>query len=226
MDRKNEPRVMSGVDVDASDDQEDITTILATSVEAVPVTVDIDGNDEYQQQYYTIRPITADANSLRKGGGGGGGSGDDNDDAFHEEGGFDCLLCGDTTIYRLNPGRNKTNLFMSLCGNSYMDLRHSISMTSSQNKDSVLENDHHPVTEQEQEQQLVYNITSVRLCGDIRMLVPPGTIIRVRRVLLCGNRDIRIDDVDEATIRAAKVTVNILILCGNIIVRSNERDLE
>merc|ERR1712151_303328 len=61
----------------------------------------------------------------------------------------------------------------------------------------------------------------LRFCGNVDVLVPRGTHVVVRRMLLCGNRDIVLDD-DETLLRPkSRLTLTILSLCGNVRVRNH-----
>ncbi|KAL3902297.1 MAG: hypothetical protein SGILL_010873 [Bacillariaceae sp.] len=74
-----------------------------------------------------------------------------------QDSGFDCLLCGDVKVKRIRPG---ANVFLSLCGDVYIDMR---------------EEDYPPGS--------TFNIHILRLCGNVRMIVPRGTLVRARRLL-------------------------------------------
>ena len=71
--------------------------------------------------------------------------------------GFDCLLCGDVRVKRIRPG---SNVFLSLCGDVFMDMR-----------------------EEDYPAGSTFNIFILRLCGNVRMIVPRGTQVRARRLL-------------------------------------------
>jgi hypothetical protein len=202
-------------------DEEHEPVAVAVSVEAVPI-VDVEAAAAPHQQHHQQQDGKKKHREYHL---------NEYDDA--NDGGCDCMLCGDTTIRRLRSGGTMINCFMSLCGNTYMDLRDTItSQTSSMSEPPASESPQ----QQPQQQQQVYNIIMIRLCGDTRIIVPPGTIVRARRIMLCGNRDIHIEpcdnDVDNVESPAAaqqrpppaKLTVNILMLCGNLIVRSDDRD--
>lgn len=115
--------------------------------------------------------------------------------------GFDCLLCGDTRLRRLGPGRHFS---ITLCGDIYLDL---------------LDSQYAPGTK--------IMLLSIRLCGSVKMLVPPGTRVVVHRLLLCGNRDIHVDaDPEQDPLQPApQLTVTIFSLCGDVRVRSNRNDM-
>jgi len=53
------------------------------------------------------------------------------------------------------------------------------------------------------------------LCGDVRVIVPRGVKIVVRRILLCGDKDV---DIDESALTDTSPTVSIfaLLLCGDV----------
>jgi len=75
-----------------------------------------------------------------------------------------------------------------------------------------------------------FNIWVGRLCGDVRMLVPRGTKVTIRRILLCGNRDILVREPEEGdeTVTSTDpllVTINVLMLCGDVKVRSDDCDM-
>jgi hypothetical protein len=117
---------------------------------------------------------------------------------------FELLLCGDSTLHRLPPGHNVS---ISLLSNTTIDIRDSPPLTA-------------PV-----------NVWILRLIGNVRMLVRPGTEVVVRRLLLCGNRDVQVepaeqdDDNTNTTVPPPRITLNILSLCGNVRVRSNRDDM-
>lgn len=72
-----------------------------------------------------------------------------------------------------------------------------------------------------------FNVFVLRLCGNVRMIVPRGTQVTARRLLLCGNRDIYVRDLDEEEYDSAppSIKVNVLMLCGDFKVRSDEEDM-
>jgi hypothetical protein len=74
-----------------------------------------------------------------------------------QDSGFDCLLCGDVKVKRLRPG---SNVFLSLCGDVYMDIK---------------EGDYPPGSN--------FHVFILRLCGNVRMIVPCGTQVRAWRLL-------------------------------------------
>jgi len=128
----------------------------------------------------------------------------------------DCLLCGDTKIRSVHSG---SNYYVSLCGNATIDLRESRLPPASHIK-----------------------IVIVRLCGDTRVYVPKGTRVSIRRILLCGDKDVRLEEDDEDYVEEdvvvdpenqstegganatapsppashAHITLIVTMLCGNI----------
>ena len=124
--------------------------------------------------------------------------------------GCEAVLCGDTRLRRISPG---FNLFISLCGNTDIDI-HDASFSPEHSK---------------------LKIINLRLCGNTNLLVPPGTRVVVRRLLLCGNRDIFVEDADQndddperqgtAGTVAPRITLTIFSLCGDICVRSDPNEM-
>jgi hypothetical protein len=113
--------------------------------------------------------------------------------------GFDCMVCGDTKVRRINPG---CNFFMSICGNTYIDIRDSHFAPGTKVK-----------------------IFTLRLCGDARILVPRGTQVVVRRFLLCGNRDIHVDRATEDSAEPLpRISITIISLCGDAQVSSDDSE--
>ena len=238
MDRKNEPAMLVDGGGSPAGEEQSLPTVFATSVEAVPVTF-----DDYNPQSDTDTnkpPFIADpaddtnntdrhqdhgddASTSSDGNSGGGG------------GGFDCVLCGDTKIRKMKVGsKTMTNFSLSLCGNTYIDLRDSIKHAlSKKTKPPLEENRDQPdrQSQQQKKEKLVFNVTTVRLCGDTKILVPPGTIVKARRIMLCGDRHIDVEPASSSNSRSArgaearaKLIVNILMLCGSLRVTSDVRD--
>jgi hypothetical protein len=118
-------------------------------------------------------------------------------EADYDEG-CDCiLLCGDTRVRRLHRGFSP---FCSLCGNTYIDVRNSRFAPGSH-----------------------YSVFILKLCGDARVTVPRGTRVRVRRLLLCGSRDVHVEDAEVAVAAGPpppRLTITIVSLCGDARVRS------
>lgn len=112
----------------------------------------------------------------------------------------DCILCGDTRIRgsRIKVGRNT---FVSLCGDTMIDMRETRqSETSSPPK---------------------YHFVVVCLCGNVKLYVPRGTRFTLRRISLCGNRIIEIDDeedgnVEEGGSQPPAVKLTLVTLCGDV----------
>jgi len=116
------------------------------------------------------------------------------DSPDEESGSFDCVLCGDETIRgsRIRVGRNT---FVSLCGNTVVDMRE---MTQQQSTGP-------------------FHFIIVRLCGDVRMFVPRGAAVTLRRISLCGSKDIDIADDNEANRHNTPgIKVTVVTLCGDV----------
>ena len=120
----------------------------------------------------------------------------------------ECLFCGDTRIRRVVPGNN---YYLSLCGDTHIDMRICTLPPGSHVKLFVM-----------------------RVCGDTRVLVPKQTRVSVRRILLCGDKDVQLEEEpnEEAALphheQLPRVTIYVVMLCGSIRVRSeglvNEED--
>ena len=92
----------------------------------------------------------------------------------------------------LKPGRN---VFVSLCGETFIDIRHKVYPAGTEIRVVVLS-----------------------LCGSVTLLVPIGTNVTVRRIMLCGERDV---DVEETTDpQAPRLWLRVTMLCGDVKVRS------
>ena len=250
MDRKNEPEVLvDGGGGSPTGEEQSLPTVFATSVEAVPVTID-DYDPQSTAGTDTNKPPFAahpaddtsnmDTDRYQDHDGDASTSSDSNS---VDGGGFDCVLCGDTKIRKMKVGsKTMTNFSLSLCGNTYIDLRDSIKHALGKKTKSPLEveveeeNSDQPdqQSRQQKKEKLVFNVTTVRLCGDTKILVPPGTIVKARRIMLCGDRHIDVEPVSSssnsrsapargAEVRA-KLIVNILMLCGSLRVTSDVRD--
>ena len=88
------------------------------------------------------------------------------------------------------------NTFVSICGNTTIDMR-----------DLQL-----PLPEN-------YHFVIVPLlCGNVKMLVPRGTNLSLRRFSLCGSKNIDIDDDVEMNNQSSAPTVKVTVvtLCGDI----------
>jgi hypothetical protein len=119
-------------------------------------------------------------------------------------GSFELLLCGSSTMHRLPPGHHVS---VSLIGHTNIDIRDSPFTASS----------------------ATVNVWIIRLIGSVRVLVRPGTQVVVRRLLLCGNRNVQVDpaeqdDNNNTNTAPPRIVLTILSLCGNIRVRSNPND--
>lgn len=117
------------------------------------------------------------------------------------EDGFDCLLCGNTRLKQVRPG---FHFVLAMFGNIYLDLLNTPLQPGAK-----------------------VTILSVRLCGNIVALVPPGTRVIARRIMLCGNRDIDVaeDPEQDLTQPPPCVIVYNLSLCGDIRARSNPDEI-
>lgn len=108
---------------------------------------------------------------------------------------LDCVLCGDETIRgsRIRVGRNT---FVSLCGDTKIDMR------------------------ELPPQHANFHFIIVRLCGNIKMYVPRGTNVTLRRFTLCGSRDIDLDDENDPELNNSSSPPNVKItyvtLCGDV----------
>lgn len=109
--------------------------------------------------------------------------------------GCDCLLVGNNKIRRLRPGRCRNN-FISLCGNTVVDIR---------------EQNYPPGTK--------LRVFVLSLCVDIKVYVPRGTTVVVRRLMLCGDKDIDVEPDDSVEPRP-RLVLTIVTLCGNVRVTS------
>ena len=108
----------------------------------------------------------------------------------------DCVICGDTRVVgsRIRVGRNT---FVSLCGDTVIDLRETAMSTTHSNE---------------------FYFIVVRLCGDVRLWVPRGTQVTVRRFSLCGEWHVDVDEDNDAEAAATAPTVKLtlVMLCGNV----------
>jgi len=128
--------------------------------------------------------------------------------------GFDILICGDVRLTgrRIVRRGGGCSTFVRLCGNVTVDLRGA------------------PQLLQPQPKKLRFFI--VALCGDVKFIVPRGMDIVVRRIALCGDKDIDIDDealtnnVGSMTLSPPTVIVTIIELCGSLRVKNNDDDDE
>jgi hypothetical protein len=113
------------------------------------------------------------------------------------------MLCGDAKLRKLKPGGN--DVFANLCGDVYIDIRNTGDYPSG----------------------ITFSIYVIRMCGDLRMLVPKGTQITSRRIVLCGNKDIHVpnQEVDTGVTFPPHVKINVLMLCGDIKIRCDEFDM-
>lgn len=118
-------------------------------------------------------------------------------------GGFDMALCGDDKRMgtRVRPGCNVT---VKMCGNS------------------------HIVLPKDPPAGAHYKFVMVNLCGDARVFVPKETKVILRRISLCGNRTIDVEDevnVDSSADHT-RVTVTIVQLCGDVRIMNHEEDFQ
>jgi hypothetical protein len=104
--------------------------------------------------------------------------------------GFDCLLCGDENVRNLQTG---SSVFLSLYGDIHVDMRDSQYPPGS-----------------------TFKLFVLRLCGNIRMIVPRGTRVTIRRVQLCGSRDVHVRDQEVYEFAPPSIVINVLMLCGDI----------
>lgn len=99
---------------------------------------------------------------------------------------FSITLCGDI---RMRGPIASCNTFITLFGNHRLDL-------------SGL---HLPPT---------IKIWIIKICGDVKLIVPPGTSVSVNSILLCGDRDV---ETDVPTENGPHVTLTFIApLCGSL----------
>lgn len=105
---------------------------------------------------------------------------------------LDVMLCGDVRIRgrRIHPG---TNTFLSLCGDTTIDIR-----------ESELPPGAH------------IRFIIVKLCGDAKIIVPKGTNISVTRISLCGDKDINLDETNESGYAPSSISATIIAPLGSV----------
>lgn len=105
--------------------------------------------------------------------------------------GFDINLIGDTRIRARHIDADR-NISIKLCGDTKIDLRESQLQPNS-----------------------TLSFFIVALCGDVKIFVPRGTDVTLRRISLCGDKVI---DIDESSLNESSpsVTATIIIPLGNV----------
>ena len=99
---------------------------------------------------------------------------------------FSITLCGDI---RMRGPIASCNTFITLFGNHQLDL------SGLQLPPSV-------------------KIWIIKICGDVKLIVPPGTAVSVNSILLCGDRDV---DTDVPTENGPHVKLTFIApLCGSL----------
>jgi hypothetical protein len=107
-------------------------------------------------------------------------------------------LCGDTRIRSKQCHcLGRRNYYVCLCGDHELDLRQA----------------QFPASE-------CISIILVKLCGDIRLIVPPNTVVSTCVVMLCGDNRIETDSTppENATVNVCDVKLTIVKLCGDVVV--------
>lgn len=107
---------------------------------------------------------------------------------------FHITLCGDYVLKSTRVA--KRNTYICLCGNHTFDLR----QASFPEKVSI-------------------NI--IKLCGDLRLIVPPSVTVSACAVMLCGDRRMEVE-CNGGT--GPHVKLHIVKLCGDIVVTNEEED--
>ena len=113
--------------------------------------------------------------------------------------GCDFLLCGDARVRGPRAVRPGTNSYISLFGDTEIDMR---------------ESEFPPNTK--------VKFLIVKLCGDVKIYVPRGTPVTVRRVALCGDKRIDVEEENEMDDSAPRLTVRIVMLCGSLVVKNRK----
>lgn len=137
----------------------------------------------------------------------------DRNKCIDDDSDFDCLLCGDAKITHLKRGNNWS---ISLCGDTYIDLRRNDALSTDNDGGSGGNGGNGGGSPRK------VNVTLMRLCGDAKILVPRGTKVKVQRILLCGSRDVQVEESprDQQEGDPIVLTVRIMVLCGDLRVRS------
>jgi predicted membrane protein len=55
----------------------------------------------------------------------------------------------------------------------------------------------------------------IMLCGDVEIIVPKGVAVQVRRISLCGDKTINIDE-NALNESSPRVTATIIVPCGDV----------
>lgn len=99
---------------------------------------------------------------------------------------FSITLCGDI---RMRGPIATCNVFITLLGNHQLDL------SGFQLPPTV-------------------KIWIIKICGDVKLIVPPGTTVSVNSIMLCGDRDL---DTDVPTENGPHVKLTFIApLCGSL----------
>jgi predicted membrane protein len=108
---------------------------------------------------------------------------------------FSITVCGDI---RIRGPIASCNTFITLLGNHQLDL------SGFQLPPTV-------------------KIWIIKICGDVKLIVPPGTSVSVNSILLCGDRDVETDVPME---NGPHVTLTFIApLCGSIKVTNDNRSV-
>jgi predicted membrane protein len=108
---------------------------------------------------------------------------------------FNVTLCGDFKLRSTSIG--KRNTYITLCGDHTLDLRRT----------------QFPATES-------ISIVIIKLCGDIRLIVPENVSVSTCTIMLCGDKRIEIAAGNGLSCPHVKLTI--VKLCGNVIITNND----
>ena len=109
---------------------------------------------------------------------------------------FHIILCGDFELHTTSIGRR--NIYITLCGDHTLDLRRVQFPTTAERISVVI----------------------IKLCGDIRLIVPESVSVSTCAIMLCGDK--RIDTAADST-SFPHVQLTVVTLCGNVII-TNKND--
>ena len=129
--------------------------------------------------------------------------------------GFDFQLCGDDRFgsrygRQVRPG---LNFGLKLCGNTSVTIPITNPSSERSNNEAELATVAH------------YKFVRVNLCGKTTVYCPRGTHVTLRRISLCGNRRINVDE-GGLPHPCTKVTVTVVQLCGDVHVLNLDDDEE